>query len=102
MSRNSHAPVRLAGSLLALLALAGCRTVVDGGSGAALPFHYRHLVETSPRPLQIHDVRYDLRDRTCEVACVVASADPDTISETTSSWVISDTTGVVSPVVSGT
>ena len=77
MSRNSHAPVRLAGSLLALLALAGCRTVVGGGSGAALPFHYRHLVETSPRPLQIHAVRYDLRDRTCEVACVVATADPD-------------------------
>ena len=77
MSRTSRAPVRLAGSLLALLALAGCRSAVGGGSGAAPPFHYRHLVKTSPRPLQIHAVRYDLRDRAFEVACVVATADPD-------------------------
>lgn len=78
MSRNSRAPGRLAGSLLALLALGGCRTAADsGGSGAAPPFHYRHLVKTSPRPLQIHAVRYDLRDRSCEVACIVAAGDPD-------------------------
>lgn len=60
------------------LAVAGCCTATGtGGTGADGPFLYRHLERTTPRPLHIHAVRYDLRDRDYEVACVVATEDPD-------------------------
>ncbi|NLF22622.1 MAG: phosphodiester glycosidase family protein [Lentisphaerae bacterium] len=61
-------------------ALSGCRAVRGewGGAGAStLPWDYRHEVRQEPRPLQIHAVRYDLRSRRTELACIVATPDPD-------------------------
>lgn len=70
--------------LCGLLACCGCRSAVglpgSGGperAGTIPVLQYRHLVKTEPRPLQIHAVRYDLRDREFEVACIVSTPDPD-------------------------
>jgi hypothetical protein len=70
----------LTGVAAALLAATGCRSAAGGGGFGAEgrpSLQYRHVVKPSPRPLQIHAVRYDLRDRSCELACVVATEDPD-------------------------
>ncbi len=69
-----HAAFPAAAVLGAWLAAmtAGCRTPEPAGTLSC-----RHENRCHPRPLQIHAVRCDLRDRRYEPAAVVAAPDPD-------------------------